>query len=529
MAQQQQGNASRMKSVITIYAVMFAAYMIWMQFFAPKPEQNPQQAGTLLAQAWGKERRVREIVLDRTRKRLENGGAKPAPGAGGETAAAPPDAVRSQEQAIETYDELYGKPAQPDTASLSDADMKKRLEDAQRVYEDFYQHNKRSSDPKVLAQARQARFQEINVYDFLATRVEENGSHWYDQAQPRLKEMRSDFLGKTGSVALEVDGQFRPPPSEPQDLGHVAEARLDEVRAARDVRKQGNLTYKILGFLVNLFGGRGNPYSYFWALLAVVVVLKGATFPLQKKQYQYQRDMMRIQPLLKEVQEKMKGRPPVEQQNRIMQIYKENNVSIAGGCLPMLALAFVLLPVYWMVQDFEYQFTYGKFLWVGSDWGAKFWWIAHNLAQFDVPLFVVYLATTIIYSLMQPKPADPQQAQQQKMMMFMMPLMFGFMMWTYKWSSAFMLYWLVLNLVSMYQSWVLNRMFGLNNPAALATAGGSPGSGPGAGPGGRDPDGPKAPVAPLEPMKGVQQKAPNGKNGRRSGVSDRIRPRRTGR
>ena len=70
----------------------------------------------------------------------------------------------------------------------------------------------------------------------------------------------------------------------------------------------------------------------------------------------------------------------------------------------------------------------------------------------------------------------------------------------------------------MYQSWILNRMFGLYNKPAAATASAS---------GGTDAPSPP-PTTPLEPMKGVQQKS-NGRNGRRSGTPGRIKPRGSGR
>lgn len=471
MAQQQPNGAGRNRAVIVVMYLIFLAWTSYIWFFGPKPAENPGQTVSLLTQA----------------QSLEAEGRK-------------------------------------DDPNVTKTDRAKKLEQAVHKYEEFYQKNKNSKDPAVLAQAQQARFQETNVYDYLANGLNNSSSdtHWLDQATPRLKDMEKDFLGKTGSVDLEKNGQVEKGVT--GDLGKIAENRLNEIRADRDVRKRGSILYQILHFIVSLYGGRGNPYSYFLALLTVVVVLKGLSFPLQKKQYRYQQDMMRIQPLLKELQEKMKGRPPEEIQKRTFELYKENNVNIAAGCLPMLVLAFVLFPVYWMVQEYEYQFTYGKFLWIGSALAEKFWWLADNLAQFDVPLFFIYLATTIIYSLMQPKPVDPEQAKQQKMMMFMMPIMFGFFMWSGKWSSAFMLYWLLLNLVSMYQSWVLNKQFGLYNRAATAggDAGGSSGGG---GEGGPKP----APVAPLTPMKGVRTKNGNNGNGRRTGVPGRVRPRGSGR
>ena len=67
-------------------------------------------------------------------------------------------------------------------------------------------------------------------------------------------------------------------------------------------------------------------------------------------------------------------------------------------------------------------------------------------------------------------------------------MMFGVMMFIYRWSSAFMLYWLILNIVSGYQSWVLGKQFGLYG-------GGDSGSG-----GGGGTQVVETPTKPLAPM-----------------------------
>jgi len=380
--------------------------------------------------------------------------------------------------------------------------LKKAVEAWERVYQEA---------PKT-PQGVQARFNEINIYDYLATLEGKTaGTYWYDQAEIRLKEMEKDFLGRTGTVQLESNGAVRP---EAGDFGKIASARLNQIREARDAYNRRDWTWQTIDFLVRLTGAKPD-FSYFFALTLIVVVLKGLTFPFQRKQYQYQRDMMRIQPLIKDIQEKMKGRPAEEVNRRMMQVYKDENVNIASGCLPMLVMMFALLPVFWMVRAYEFQFTKATFLWIGTPYSKtpEGWWLADNLAQFDYPLFAIYLLSTVFYSLMQPKPADPQQAQQQRMMLYMMPLMFGFFMWQGQWSSAFMLYWFILNLVSMWQSWKLNKEFGTGGGGGTAVGAVAP------------------PAEPLEPMKGTQGKPPgNGRNGRGNPrVPGRVQPRRSGR
>lgn len=383
--------------------------------------------------------------------------------------------------------------ARKEDPNVALGDRVKKAEQAVGRYEEYYNANKKAPD------APQARFNQINLYDFLArlegTKV---GTKWFDQAEHKLKDMEGALHNRTGTVKVEVGKETL---ERTGDLGQIATERLNQIRADRDAVNKTKITFKILDFLVGLTGH--NPaYSYFLALLFVVVVMKVLTFPFQKKQYQYTKDMARIQPLIKEMQEKYKDRPQQEMQQRQMEIFRENNVNIAGGCLPMLVLAFGLWPVYFMVRDYEFQFTYAKFLWIGSGLSDKYWWLADNLAQFDVPMCIIYILTSLGYSLIQPKPADPQQAQQQRMMMVTMPLMFGVMMFFWRWSSAFLLYWSLLSLVSIYQGWLLNRSFGAYGTGGTSTpSGGSDGTPP--------------PSQPLEVMKGVPTRKENSGKGRR--------------
>jgi len=447
MQAQPQNRFSRLLPILLIQAAVF---FLMMNYLVPKPPPGPAEAGSILEQA----------------QKLDADGRKSDP-------------------------------------NVALADRVKTLEKAAAKYEEAAKANKDKPE------GFQARFSQVNVFDYLAQlEGKKSGTHWYDQAEAKLKDMASAFHGKDGTVKVEVKGRVE---TRNGDLGKLADARLNEIRADRDEVNRNKWTYIILDYLVKLTGS--NPaFSYAFALALVVVVLKVLTFPFQKKQYEYQKDMMRVQPLLKEMQEQMRGRPQEEIQRRQMQIFKENNVNIAGGCLPMLVMMFVLFPVFWMVRDYEYQFVNATFLWIGSDFSKTVDWMGDNLAQFDVPLFLVYLLSTLAYSWMQPKPSDPAQAQQQKMMMYMMPVMFGVMMFMYRWSSAFMFYWLVLNIVSMYQSWVLGKQFG------LLGGGGSSGGGGGTVV--------VEPAKPLETMKGMTPK-PSGRRRNRNGagaVPGRIRP-----
>ncbi len=408
--------------------------------------------------------------------------------------------------------EKEGREAGP---SLARTDRIKKLEQAAQKYEEYFNQNKNNPE------GYQARFQSVNVFDFLATTVETESNHWYDQAEARLKQMETGLLGKTGSVKLEVAGRTE---ERTGDLGKIAQERLDMIRLARDTRNRPHWDYKLMAAVVGALGGAANPYmSYFLALLLIVVFLKTITWPLQVAQYRSTQAMMRLQPYMEELQRTMKGRPAEEMQRRQLELYKEHKVNPVSGCLPALAQAVTLFPIYWMIRAYEYQFTNARFLWIGSSASKSTPWLADNLAQFDTPLFIIYLISMVGYSLVQPQPTDPKQAQTQKMMMYAMPVMFGLIMWQGQWSSAFVLYWLILNAVGFYQSWILRKRFPTQpyKPGTLALEGAAAAA-------------VEAPVAgPVKPMGGVHRKKSErvSGNGKKTvgGIHVRSRQRGSGR
>src|SRR5579862_7801538 len=98
---------------------------------------------------------------------------------------------------------------------LTRADRIKKLEQAVNKYEDYYNANKKAPD------AAQARFDEINIYDFLAQlEGPQGGNNYLDQAERRLKDMQKQLLRQQGTVKLEVDGKVE---ERNGDLGRIAD------------------------------------------------------------------------------------------------------------------------------------------------------------------------------------------------------------------------------------------------------------------------------------------------------------------
>jgi YidC/Oxa1 family membrane protein insertase len=258
-------------------------------------------------------------------------------------------------------------------------------------------------------------------------------------------------------------------------FGKKAPAERIAVERQLDALNAKQFNYRLVDSFVALTG-RHPAFSYWFALALIAIVVKGITFPLTLKMYKSQREMQKLAPVLKEVQKKYKDEPQVLQQ-KTMAVYKEHGVSPFASCMPMLVQLPFMIWVYNTIRLYEYHFANGKFLWVGSSLSTAHPTIlGTDLAKFDVPLLILYAASNYFTMRLTP-PTDPSQAQQQKTMAVGTTGIMFFMFMQYKWSAAFIFYWLILNIISTTQQYYF-----VYRPNKLALASGeilpAPSSGP---------------------------------------------------
>jgi YidC/Oxa1 family membrane protein insertase len=256
-----------------------------------------------------------------------------------------------------------------------------------------------------------------------------------------------------------------------------AQQRLDDLQEKMDVKNSREFGYKFIDSLVALTG-RNPKYSFFIALLIITLIVKIVTTPLSHKQYQSMKEMQKVAPLVKEIQEKYKGDQQVIGQ-KTMDLYKEHKVNPFASCLPLLIQMPILIGLYYkVILAYQFQFTKGHFLWIGTAasqhmpafykltiplWGKVVHvpLIASNLSMPDLPLLLLYTASMVVSQKL--TVVDPTQAEQQKVMAWMMPLMFAFIFASF--PAALMLYWLLFNIFSTAQQYYIMK-------PKLATAGG---------------------------------------------------------
>ena len=189
-----------------------------------------------------------------------------------------------------------------------------------------------------------------------------------------------------------------------------------------------------------------------WAIVVLTIVINMLLFPLKVKNWRSMKNMQRVGPEVKVIQDRYKkysfNDPRKRKMNEeIMAIYNREGVNPLGSCLPMLVQMPFLFAFYRMLS--------GTIELRHAPW---FGWI-HDLSAHD-PYYILPIVMTITMFVMQkmtPMPAT--DASQQKMMQYM-PLFFGFIF--FRLSAGLNLYYFATNLVGIGQQYYLVKTDPLN-------------------------------------------------------------------
>lgn len=181
--------------------------------------------------------------------------------------------------------------------------------------------------------------------------------------------------------------------------------------------------------------------SYGLAIILLTVLIKTVLYPLTKKQMKSMYAMQQLQPKVKEIQDKWKKKDPKKMQQMIMDLYKEYNVNPLAGCLPLLLQMPILIALYRSLFEFPYK----------NELHATFIWV--HLSDRDNLLILPILAgvTTYIQSKMTMTATDPTQ----RALLFTMPVFIAWISATV--PSGLALYWVVFNLMGIFQQYFINK------------------------------------------------------------------------
>jgi YidC/Oxa1 family membrane protein insertase len=121
-------------------------------------------------------------------------------------------------------------------------------------------------------------------------------------------------------------------------------AALWAISPVHHVKPSVNLR-KLVQNIDHVLVGAGVPYSYGFAIIALTVLVKIATFPLTQKQVQSTVGIQALQPSIKKLQAQY-ANDPQRLQMETARLYKEAQVNPLAGCLPTLATIPVFIGLY---------------------------------------------------------------------------------------------------------------------------------------------------------------------------------------
>ena len=172
-------------------------------------------------------------------------------------------------------------------------------------------------------------------------------------------------------------------------------------------------------------------------LILITILLKVITFPMVKKSYMSSAKMRVLKPKFEEATKQYdKPEDQMKKQQEMMSLYSKYGVSPLSGCLPMLIQMPIWLAMFFFVPN-AIQLRGQSFMWMSDlstydpivEWGKNIWGIGDHLSL----TCILFCAAQLIYtwfSMQQQKDQMVgQQAEQMKMMqwmMYIMPLMFFF-------------------------------------------------------------------------------------------------------
>ena len=201
-------------------------------------------------------------------------------------------------------------------------------------------------------------------------------------------------------------------------------------------------------------------------LILITLLLKLITYPMVKKSYMSSAKMRVLKPKLEAATSQYnKPEDQMQKQQAMMAEYAKYGVSPLSGCLPML----IQMPVWVAMFNFvpnAIQLRGEKFLWMNDlstydpivEWNTNIWLLGDHLSL----TCILFCVANVLYSWMtmrqQRDQMVGQQAEQMKMMqwmMFLMPVMFFFMFNDY--SSGLNFYYFISLFFSAAIMWTLRK------------------------------------------------------------------------
>ncbi len=206
----------------------------------------------------------------------------------------------------------------------------------------------------------------------------------------------------------------------------------------------------MFGWLINgivdaLMFLNGIVNNYGVTIILFTLIIKLLLYPLTAKQTKSMKAMQDLQPEMDKIKDEYDD-DKEKKQEAMMELYKENNVNPAAGCLPMIFQLAILIPLYRAILSLSDILGEATFLWIGT-------LTSGSLAESDVALVLVtavaMLAQTYVTQKMQGGGGKSSK------IMWIMPAFIIFI--GFRLPSGIVLYWFTSTVFTAIQQHVISK------------------------------------------------------------------------
>ncbi len=175
------------------------------------------------------------------------------------------------------------------------------------------------------------------------------------------------------------------------------------------------------------------------AIIGITVLVKLALFQLNAKAFKSMAKMRKFGPEMTRLKE-LYGDDRQKMSQEMMKLYQKEKINPLGGCLPIVAQMPIFIALYWVLME-SVELRHAEFLYLAD--------LSVKDPYFILP--IIMGASMFIQQMLNPTPPDPMQAK----IMKMLPILFTFF---FLWFPAGLtLYWVVNNILSIAQQYVINK------------------------------------------------------------------------
>ena len=192
--------------------------------------------------------------------------------------------------------------------------------------------------------------------------------------------------------------------------------------------------YWLLSFYQSYVGNWG------LAIILLTMTIKAVFYKLSETSYRSMAKMRKVGPRLKTLKERY-GSDRQKMNAAMMELYKTEKINPMGGCLPILVQIPVFIALYWALLETVDLRQAPFILWI------------QDLSVMD-PYYVLPVImgiSMLVQQKLNPTPPDPIQAKVMMALPFVFTFFFAFF------PAGLVLYWVVNNILSIAQQWVITK------------------------------------------------------------------------